>query len=80
MTINTVRGAQSSTIIYSITETARAYGLNVYYHVKYILEQLVTLKDKQGNIEHSQLDPLMPWSKTLQGDCYSKRRFTLSLP
>ncbi len=30
MTINTVRGAQASAMIYSITETARANGLNVY--------------------------------------------------
>ena len=32
MTLNTVRGAQASAIIYSITETARANGLNVYYY------------------------------------------------
>ena len=31
MTINTVRGAQASAVIYSITETARANKLNVYY-------------------------------------------------
>ena len=74
MTINTVRGAQASAIIYSITETARANGLNVYYYIKYILEQLVTLMDQQGKIEQSQLDSIMPWSKTLPVDCYSKRR------
>jgi len=74
VTINTVRGAQASAIIYSITETARANGLNVYYYVKYILEQLATLIDEQGNIEQSQLDSIMPWSQTLPVDCYSKRR------
>lgn len=74
MTINTVRGAQASAIIYSITETARANGLNVYYYIKYILEQLVTLMDQQGEIEQSQLDSSMPWSKTLPVECYSKRR------
>lgn len=74
MTINTVRGAQASAITYSITETARANGLNVYYYIKYILEQLVTLMDQQGKIEQSQLDSIMPWSKTLPVDCYSKRR------
>ena len=35
MTINTVRGADASAIIYSVTETARANGLNVYYYMKY---------------------------------------------
>lgn len=74
VTINTVRGAQASAIIYSITETARANGLNVYYYIKYLLEQLVSLTDEQGNIEQSRLEPLMPWSKTLPADCYSKRR------
>ena len=74
MTINTVRGAQTSVVIYSITETARANGLNVCYYIKYLLEQLVTLVDEQGNIEQSELEPLMPWSKSLPADCYSKRR------
>lgn len=74
VTINTVRGAQASAIIYSITETARANGLNVYYYIKYLLEQLVSLTDEQGNIEQSRLEPLIPWSKTLPADCYSKRR------
>ena len=46
-TINTVRGAEASAIIYSITETARANSLNVYYYIKYLLRQLVTLVDEQ---------------------------------
>ena len=74
MTINTVRGAPASAVIYSITETARANGLNVYYYIKYLLEQLAALIGEQGNIEQSELEPLMPWSKTLPTDCYSKRR------
>ena len=74
VTINTVRGAQASAVIYSITETARANGLNVYYYIKYLLEQLVSLMDEHGNMEQSSLEPLMPWSKTLPADCYSKRR------
>ena len=74
MTINTVRGAQASAVIYSITETARANGLNVYYYIKHLLEQLAELIDDQGNIEQSELEPLMPWSKALPADCYSKRR------
>ncbi|MEG1875935.1 MAG: hypothetical protein RR146_00010 [Lachnospiraceae bacterium] len=74
MTINTVRGAQASAIIYSITETARANNLDVYYYVKHLLAELPTLIDKKGNIEQLMLEPLMPWSKTLPADCYSKRR------
>lgn len=74
VTINTVRGAQASAIIYSITETARANNLNVYYYVKYLLTELPQLIDKDGNIEPSALEPLMPWSEILPTDCYSKRR------
>lgn len=74
MTINTVRGAQASAIIYSITETARANNLNVYYYISYLLTELPKIIDKDGNIEQSKLEPLMPWSKTLPADCYSKRR------
>ena len=74
VTINTPRGAEASAVIYSITQTAKLNGLNVYYYIKYLLEQLVLLKDEDGNIEQSALEPLMPWSKTLPVDCYSKRR------
>lgn len=74
VTINTVRGAQASAIIYSITETARANNLNVYYYIKHLLTELPQLIDKNGNIEQSLLEPLMPWSKSLPADCYSKRR------
>jgi len=74
VTINTIRGAQASAVIYSITETARANNLNVYYYIKHLLTELPQLVDENGNIEHSMLEPLMPWSKTLPADCYSKRR------
>lgn len=74
MTINTVRGAQASAVIYSITETARANNLNVYYYIKHLLTELPQLMDENGNIEQSTLDQLVPWSNTLPADCYSKRR------
>lgn len=74
MTINTVRGAQASAIIYSVTETARVNQLNVYYYIRHLLTELPKLIDEDGNIEQSLLEPIMPWSKTLPADCYSKRR------
>ena len=72
--VNTIRGAQASAVIYSITETARANNLNVYYYIKYLLTELPRLIDTKGSIEQSMLEPLMPWSNTLPADCYSKRR------
>ena len=74
MTINTVRGAEASAIIYSITETARANNLNVYYYIKFLLTELSDLINNNINIEQSELEELMPWSKTLPNDCYIKRR------
>ena len=53
MTINTIRGAEASAVIYSITETARANKLNVYYYIRYLLAELPKLLDKNGNIEQS---------------------------
>ena len=74
VTINTTRGAQASAIIYSITETARANHLNVYYYIRHLLMELLKLKDKNGVIDETNLEPLMPWSKELPNECYSKRR------
>lgn len=74
VTINTVRGAQASAIIYSVTETAGANGLNVYYYIRHLLTELMKLKDADGNIDQTKLEPLMPWSKDLPAECYSKRR------
>lgn len=74
MTINTVRGAQASAMIYSITETACANGLNVYYYVKHLLEGLLEIELADGSIDEKELEQLMPWSKELPAECYSKRR------
>ena len=74
VTINTVRGAQASAVIYSITETARANSLNVYYYIRYLLTELMKRKDKDGNIDEAMLESIMPWSKELPDECYSKRR------
>lgn len=51
MTINTVRGADASAIIYSVTETARANGLNVYYYMKHLLTELTQVVRADGSID-----------------------------
>lgn len=73
MTINTIRGAEASAVIYSITETARANHLNVYYYIKHLLTNIPQMIDENGNIDQSELEKIMPWSKILPTDCYSKR-------
>ena len=74
MTINTVRGADASAIIYSVTETARANGLNVYYYMKHLLTELTRVVRADGSIDEKDLKPLMPWSKDLPAECYKRRK------
>ncbi len=74
MTINTVRGADASAIIYSVTETARANGLNVYYYMKHLLTELTRGVRADGSIDEKELEPLMPWSKDLPAECYKRRK------
>lgn len=74
MTLNTIRGAEASAVIYSITKTARANNLNAYYYMEHLLTELPKIIDENGTIEEAKLEPIMPWSKTLPIDCYSKRR------
>ena len=52
----------------------RANNLNVYYYIRYLLTELIKRKDKDGNIDETMLEPIMPWSKELPAECYSKRR------
>ena len=74
MTINTVRGADASATIYSVTETARANGLNVYYYMEHLLTELTQIVRADGSIDEKELEPLMPWSKDLPAECYKRRK------
>lgn len=69
---NTPQGARASAIIYSIVETAIANGLNPYYYLRYLLEQLpnVNLTDIDA------LDQLLPWSTTIPVSCISFKKLT----
>jgi len=59
---NTPNGAMSSSIYYSIVETAKENGLNPYQYIKYLLETLPTAKT-------SDLERLLPWSESLPDHC-----------
>jgi transposase len=62
---NTPRGARSSAIIYSIVETAKENGLNPYYYLRYLFEELPNMDTTDENA----LDKLLPWSETLPIHC-----------
>ena len=59
---NTPNGAESSSILYSLVETARENDLSPYQYIKYLLEKLPTTTTKE-------LDTLLPWSDSLPNQC-----------
>ena len=72
--IDSIKGAQSSAIIYSIVETAKLNDLNVFYYLEHLLAELPKLTDKKGNIDASGLESLLPWSDQLPPRCHKPRR------
>ena len=60
---NTPNGAESSSIYYSIIETAKENRLNPYRYLNYLLEKL-------PNAKSSDLEALLPWSVSLPDDCH----------
>ena len=60
--IDTINGAKSSAIIYSIVETAKANNLKPYDYVQYLLEEILKHMDDR---DCSFLEDLLPWSEKL---------------
>ena len=59
---NTPSGANASSIMYSIVETAKENGLHPFHYIKYLLESLPGIAT--GNI-----DEYLPWSDNLPDCC-----------
>lgn len=64
--IDTVAGAKSSAIIYSIAETAKANNLKPYDYFEYLLTEIPKHLD---DTDRSFLDDLLPWSPNLPANC-----------
>lgn len=60
--IDTINGAHSSAIIYSIAETAKANSLKPYDYFVYLLEEIPKHMDQE---DRTFLEDLLPWSKKL---------------
>ena len=60
--IDTINGATSSAIIYSIAETAKANNLKPYEYFEYLLTQIPAHMD---DTDRSFLEDLLPWSPKL---------------
>ena len=63
--IDTINGAKTSAIIYSIVETAKANNLKPYDYVRYLLEEIPKHMD---DIERSFIKNLLPWSENLPAE------------
>ena len=60
--IDTINGASSSAIIYSIAETAKANNLKPFDYFEYLLTEIPKhTSDKNTDF----LEEFLPWSKTL---------------
>jgi hypothetical protein len=71
---NTAKGANGSTLVYSIFETAKLNNLHPYNYFKYILTELPKHCNQKGNIDPAKLDYLMPWSNSIPKECRKPRR------
>lgn len=60
--------AESSAIIYSISETAKLNNLT-YCYFKHLLIEPPQMVDENGNIDDTHLDELLSWSKELPDEC-----------
>ena len=60
---DTVKGAESSAIVYTMVETAKANGLDPYEYLRYALS---VLPYYGKSIPHEMLESTMPWSSEVQ--------------
>lgn len=67
--IDTIAGAESSAIIYSLAETEKANHLKPYDNFEYLLTEIPKhLDDKNDDI----CENLLPWSENLPENCRKK--------
>ena len=65
---DTMKGAESSAIVYTLVETAKAYGLNPYASLLQLLTQLPYLDRNPGQDD---LDMFLPWKPAVRAACTS---------
>lgn len=68
--IDTINGARSSAIIYSIAETAKANSLKPYDYFEHLLAEIPKLMDKTTDEAERELEKLLPWSHELPSNIH----------
>ena len=69
--IDSIKGASSIALLYSIAESAKANQLKPYEYFCYLLTEL--MKHLRENVLADVINQLMPWSPELP-DCYRKTK------
>ena len=59
-------GAEANAIIYSVIETAKEHGLNVYKYLTYLFEHLPNV---EFLMKPKLLEDFLPWAKNVQEHC-----------
>ena len=62
----TMQQRMPSAAVYSLIETAKANGLNVYAYLQHIL---LYMPDSEWQTYPEELDALMPWAPEVQKNC-----------
>ena len=60
---DTPHGAQTSAIVYTMVEMAKANGVNVYHYLTYLLEKL-----PDDSMSDNELDQLAPWNEKVKAE------------
>lgn len=68
--IDTINGAQSSALIYSIVETAKANGLNPFRYLEFLLTEMM---NHEEDTDRKFIDDLLPWSQEIPDICKTKK-------
>lgn len=68
--IDTIHGAESSAIIYSIVETCKLNNLNIFHYMKHVLTEMPKHMDDSNQ---DFIESLLPWSEDLPDECRKKK-------
>lgn len=60
-------GAEANSLCLTIVEMAKAYGLNLYEYIKFLLQNR-----PNANMSDNELAMLAPWNKAVQEKCSNK--------
>ena len=66
-----IRGADASAVVYSVTETALLNGLKPYVYLTYVLDQI---RQMGPFPKPEELDRLLPWSDDLPDEFRTKNQ------